>query len=165
MPLFGAEGFGANVSNAITSMIAALLVAVTAQTTALLPPPWQAVPDLKSTEYARYSRLEQDGSNSVLIGTRQVCECQPATAVQMLATQLHNVPGVSEEHDTKAICGQDAQHLVATGIARPDDANRHNLEVFFFRRGTAMYGLEYFFDAPTPMTDAEAALAALCPAS
>src|SRR5579872_902429 len=125
-----------------------------------LGPAWVAAP-LGKLQYAHYVRHEQDGANSEIFASRQVCDCQPDRAMQMLQAAIGAIPGASSHRETLTACGQPAYRMLATGIATPANAAR-NFEVVMFRFDNALYVLQYTFRYPTPMVDAENALLSLC---
>ncbi|MGZ3498870.1 MAG: hypothetical protein ACXWNJ_07565 [Vulcanimicrobiaceae bacterium] len=149
-------------------MIALLMAALIAQSASPSPPAlgpeWKAVPFSKDrpSDYASYTRHEQDGTDSTISASRQVCECQPAEAVQTLQSIFKSMPGVSIHSDKITACGQSVDRLIATGLAN-DTNTKRNLEVLMFRRGPALYTLTYSFRYASPMANAETALTALCP--
>jgi hypothetical protein len=143
-----------------------LFIATTlAATSPFLQPPWHAMTSTDPAEYARYERTEPDGTTSVVIAARHHCTtCQPATTASFVVNQLAAYPGVTAKVDESTMCGQKAQRLLATGIARPDMPYRRNSVAYFFRQGEMMYNFTYTFTSPAPLASAEAALSALCPA-
>jgi hypothetical protein len=142
-------------------MIVMAVVAVLAsQSGQLLPAPWQQG-QRASNQYAVYGRPEPDGTFSVLTGTKQLCNCQPATLLADMMKDLR-APGVTMVHDTRTMCGASAQHLVATGVATSDKSTQ-NVDAFMFRKGSAAYILMYRFRYAQPKADEEKALSALCP--
>ncbi len=121
---------------------------------------WKKVPLVKD-EYAHYVRTEADGTQSEIIGTRQVCDCQPRHLLAMLTSALAPVKGATTAVDSVAICGAPQPRFIATGLASP--AGAHNMEVIAFRKEPALYMLEFTFNSAKPPADAETTLAALCP--
>ncbi|HZV79806.1 MAG TPA: hypothetical protein VFF60_09390 [Candidatus Binatus sp.] len=140
----------------------AILLAGAMSGSPMLPPPWQPAELTSADEYARYTRAESDGTQSIVVASQRACECQPADAVRMLTDALNKVEGVKVQVDTTTMCGQSAQHLIATGIARPDMPERRNVDTFLFRQGKSMYIFTYTFTYAAPMPDVEQALTAFC---
>jgi hypothetical protein len=128
---------------------------------ASLSPDWIAS-KLHELEYARYSRFEIDGSKSTIVASRQVCDCQPAVAMQMLVGVLSNFHGVSNQRDTIVVCGQTAERNIATGLSTSSNTAK-NIETIMFRSDGAIYTLTYTFRSATPLPSGEAALTSLCP--
>jgi hypothetical protein len=151
-------------------VIALFLTVLAAQATAMpqparLPPPgWTAAPFATPLEYARYVRLENDGSQSILIATRQVCDCQTlvlmATVTRAFSQISHDAAQL--DRSTATVCGQPAEQLLATNFAAPANALR-NSDIFAFRDGNALVTMTYTFRYAAPMADAAATLATLCP--
>ncbi len=150
-------------------MLALFLAVVLAQ--AVQPPPapappalgaaWKKLP-LEKGELAHYVRTEADGTQTELIASRQVCDCQPANFVKMLTAAFATVKGVDTTSDTVSICGGSQQRVVATGLATAASGT-HNIEVIAFRKEPALVTLEMLFKSAKAPADAESALAALCP--
>lgn len=130
-------------------------------TTPALSEQWKKLP-LGKDQYAHYMRVEPDGTQSEIIGTRQVCDCQPPHLMQMLSSSLASVRGVSTAIDSVSLCGGTQPRFVATGIANSGTGGR-NMEVIALRKEPALYMLEYTFSAGKPAADVLSALAALCP--
>lgn len=128
-----------------------------------LSPAWKPIA-LDKDEYAHYTRRETDSTDSDIIASRQVCDCQPPVMLSMLTAAFKSRPGVSVTVDTISMCGATPRRLIATGLAGLSDT-AHNVEVVVFRREPALYMFEYTFRSAAPMPDAEQALAALCPKS
>ncbi len=89
-------------------MFALLLTVLLAQATATPPPErlplsgWTAAPSADPLEYAHYVRLENDGSQSMLFVTRQVCDCEP----------LHLAAPANTLRNSEAIAFRDGNALV-----------------------------------------------------
>ena len=132
-----------------------------ASPTPALDPAWKKAA-LQKDEYAHYVRTEADGTQSEMIGSRQVCDCQPLHAISIFKAVFGLQPGASVTTDTVDICGSPQPRLTVTGIASPANSLK-NGEFILFRREPAMYMFEYTFRYAKPMPDAESALATLCP--
>jgi hypothetical protein len=122
------------------------------------------IPPTMKLAYAIYRRREFDRSESVLIASRQVCDCQPPALMADLqrAFTLASKGTAEETLTSTAICGQPALRLVITKMARPDNALKND-EVIAFRDGPALVTLHYIFRSDQPMPDAESAMTLLCP--
>jgi hypothetical protein len=142
-------------------LFAQALPAATASPVPALDAAWKKVP-LQKDEYAHYARSEQDGTQSDIIATRQVCDCQPAHLMDMLTSALGPVKGATTAVDSISICGGTQPRFIATGLASPGSGAR-NMEVIAFRKEPALYMLEFTFNGAKPPAGAETALAALCP--
>jgi len=129
--------------------------------TPALDPAWKKVA-LAKDEYAHYIKTEADGTQSEIIGTRQVCDCQPPHLMAMLTSALAAAKGATTAVDSVTICGAPQPRLIATGLANPASV-AHNMEVIAFRKEPALYMLELTFNGSKPPAGAETALAALCP--
>ena len=125
---------------------------------------WTTVPPADPTEYSHYVRHETDNSDSVLIATRRICDCQvePLLTGVMHALTTITKGGAVENRTSLSLCGQSAQRLLVTGLPSPTNALR-NMEVIAFRDHDALITLDYTFRYASPMPDAERALSALCP--
>ncbi len=126
-----------------------------------LGPAWKKVA-LAKDEYTHYIRTEADGTQSEIIGTRQVCDCQPPRLMAMFTSALAPAKGATTAVDSVTICGAAQPRFIATGLANPA-TGAHNMEVIAFRKEPALYMLELTFNGSKPPADAETALAALCP--
>ncbi len=145
-------------------MIIAMLAVMATQPSPLLPPPWvQGDPATKGM-YAYYGKLEPDGTYSTVSATKNVCDCKVAVLQADWIKGLTG-PGVTITHDTQTICGVEAAHIVAVGVATQTDKTTQNNDAFIFREGPAAYILQYRFRYPQPNPDEVKALSALCPAS
>jgi hypothetical protein len=124
---------------------------------------WTAMPS-EPTEYSHYVRHETDNSDSILIATRRVCDCQVEPLLTGVMRGLTTITkGAAVENRTSlSLCGQPAQRIVVTGLPSPANALR-NLEVIAFRDHDALVTLAYTFRYASPMPDAERAQIALCP--
>ena len=122
---------------------------------------WTTMEAADSSTYASFKRREGDGTDSIVSGSRQVCDCQPSHAMQMLQSILRTLPGVTLKRDRLTVCGAPAERLIATGLAAPAN-ERKNMEVILFRREPALYSLNYNFRYGAPMADAETFMRTLC---
>jgi hypothetical protein len=138
------------------------LVSPSPQTTLL--PGWASAPIDNSLEYAHYIRHEPDGTDSDISATRQVCDCQPDHAMQMLWDAFKSIRGASIQQSSIVECGEQADRLIVTGTADKSNEFR-NIEVVMFRVEPALFTLTYSFRYAAPMADAEEALTSICPAS
>src|SRR5690348_2152940 len=82
-----------------------------------LSPDWASAPIGNSMEYAHYIRHEPDGTDSDISATRQVCECQPDHAMQMLWDAFKSIPRASIQQSSIVACGEQADRLIVTGTA------------------------------------------------
>lgn len=153
-------------------MTALLLAAIVSQAAAPSPLPssapslsaeWTKAPLTEKYQYARYVRKEADGTQSAILASRQVCDCDPVNAAGMIQTAFRQLPGTVVTADSEKVCGQQAQRIVLTGHADPASPDANNLEIIEFRLEPALYSLTYTFKGPAPLPNAEAALLTLCP--
>jgi len=142
--------------------IIAMLAVMATQPNPLLPPPWVQGDLSTKGMYAKYGRLEPDGTYSTLSATKNVCDCK-VSELQADWIKGLTAPGVTIKRDTQAICGVDAAHIVAIGVATSSDKTTQNNDAFIFRQGPAAYIMQYRFRYPQPHPDDEKALSALCP--
>jgi hypothetical protein len=85
----------------------AVLIAGSLVSPSWAPAGWTAVPFTTPTEYGHYMRHEADGSESALIASRQVCDCQPdhlADLMQHAFATLSKGTAVVRRSDATA-CG------------------------------------------------------------
>jgi hypothetical protein len=145
-------------------IIIAMLAVMATQPNPLLPPPWVQGDLSTKGMYAKYGRLEPDGTYSTLSATKSVCDCKVS---ELQADWIKGLsgPGVTITHDTQTICGVNAAHIVAIGVATSTDKTTQNNDAFIFREGPAAYILQYRFRYAQPQLDDVKALSALCPAS
>jgi hypothetical protein len=123
---------------------------------------WVAAP-LRQGEFAHFVRHTAGGPDDFLVGTMQVCDCQPNHLFDMLVTELQKVPGVVITRDSRTVtvCGHAAQHLVVTGVS--DARSQKNLDLSAFRTADALVVIEYAFVEPQPSADDESSMKAVCP--
>jgi hypothetical protein len=145
-------------------MIIAVLAAIATQSNPLLPPPWVQGDLSTKGMYAKYGKLEPDGTYSILSAIKNICDCKVSVLQDDWIKGLSGA-GVTITHDTQTMCGVSAAHILALGVATSTDKTTQNNEAFIFREGPAAYILQYRFRYPQPMPDEEKALSALCPAS
>lgn len=145
-------------------MIIAMLAVMATQPSPLLPPPWVEGDLSTKGMYAKYGKLEADGTYSIVSAIKNVCDCKVA---ELQADWIKGLtgPGVTITHDTRTMCGVSAAHIVAIGVATSTDETTQNNDAFIFRQGPAAYILQYRFRYEQPNPDEEKALSALCPAS
>jgi hypothetical protein len=145
-------------------MIIALLATIATQSSPLLPPPWVQGDLSVKGMYANYGKLEPDGTYSTVSAIKNVCDCK-VSVLQADWIKGLTGPGVTITHDTQTMCGVDAAHIVAIGVATLADKTTQNNDAFIFREGPAAYVFQYRFRYPQPNPDEQKALSALCPAS
>ena len=140
----------------------ALLLLLTQAPQPSLGPEWQTLP-LETAEYASYVRHNADGTDTKISAIKTVCACKPEVAAGSVVTALATIPESTMKVEHVGLCGVSALHLVATGLADTDE--RSNMDLYFFRRGDAIYGLRYYFKTAAPQAEDEALLPRLCPAA
>jgi len=112
-------------------------------------------------QFAHYERAEGDGSTTEIIGTRQKCDCQPATAAAMLGAAVTGRGAIVKRSKTQ-MCGVSSEHILVTGLADPANHTR-NIDQYFLRKGATFYSLSGYFDADAPPAGLDNALSRLCP--
>ena len=122
--------------------------------------PWKSAPPPDKSYYAHYVRQEADGTESLILGKLDICNCQPTDDAAMIQNSAQQVPGAHVARSRTMICGQQAERLVITGMA---DSQRNNSEILLFRQGDAMIILTYAFKLAAPLAEDEAGLLTLCP--
>jgi hypothetical protein len=119
----------------------------------------------QGSEYAHYVRQEGGGSESTIIASALVCDCQPGQEVALMESALQSYVGaVVHVNASDSACGEPAQSILVTGIANTAK-KQLNLETIFFRKGNSLYILEYTFAYAAPLPAAETALRSLCPSA
>ena len=120
---------------------------------------WTTAPPPDKHYYAHYVRKETDGSQSLILGRLDICDCQPASDADLIQTSALRKPGVNVARSQTTVCGQQAERLIITGQVPKD----RNAEILLFRDGDAMIILIYSFDLTTPLPEDEAMLFTVCP--
>jgi hypothetical protein len=115
-------------------------------------------------QYMRYVRREPDGTDSTLMATRRVCDCQPDTVITGVQDELSAISRHTalERRSTMTVCGRPAERLIVTGLAGRQNMPA-NSEVIAFRDLDALVILSYTFRYADPLADAERTLETLCP--
>jgi hypothetical protein len=149
-------------SNYLPNMLIIAVLAAIATPQPLLPPPWVPATPTAQDMYARYTLPETDGTDSIVSAIKVVCDCSVTELQGDLVKDL-TAPGVTITQDTEKMCGVDAAHIVAVGVAKPDDSSSLNEDAYIFRQGPAAYFLQYRFRYQQPKPDEEKALQVLCP--
>ena len=130
-----------------------------------LGPAWTPAAHTEKDQYARYVRKEADGTQSAIQASRQVCDCDPGHAVEMIQTVFKQVPDAAVVAGVAMVCGVQARRIIVTGHAGPSNPDANNLEILEFRVEPALYSLTYTFKSKAPVPEDEAALLTLCPKS
>ncbi len=123
---------------------------------------WVSAP-LQQGEFAHFARHTPGEADDFLVGTMQVCDCQPGHLFDLLVTALQKVPAAMIARDPQpvSVCGHDAQHLVVTGVS--NTTNQKNLDLYAFRTANALVVIEYAFVEPQPSAGDELSMKSVCP--
>jgi hypothetical protein len=125
-----------------------------------VPSVWKAAPRPDKSYYAHYIRQENDGTDSLILGKLDICNCQPADDADAIQYGAAHNPEAHVVRSKIVACGQDAERLVITGVA---NSQTNNSEILLFRQGDAMIILIYAFKLSAPLTEDEATLLSVCP--
>jgi hypothetical protein len=143
-------------------IVAVLAALMATQGKPLLPPPWVQGDLSTADEYAKYGKLEPDGTYSIVSASRHVCNCKVSVLESDWIKDL-KATGVTITHDTQTMCGVSAVHILAVGVAKANDKSTQNDDAFIFRQGPAAFIMQYRSRYPQPHSDEVKALGALCP--
>jgi hypothetical protein len=146
----------------VISLMAVAFMVAQATPAPALSADWVAAP-LQQGEFAHFARHTPGETDDFLVGTMQVCDCQPDHFFDLLITALQKVPAavIARDPQTVTVCGHPAQHLVVTGVSNA--MSQKNLDLYAFRTADALVVIEYAFVKAQPSADDESSMKAVCP--
>jgi hypothetical protein len=122
--------------------------------------PWKTAPRSDQHYYAHYVRQEADGTQSLILGRLDICDCQPVNDADMIQNGAEKLPGAHVVRSTITVCGAQAERIITTGVAT---SQTNNSEILLFRQDKAMVILIYAFKLQAPLAEDEAMLLTVCP--
>jgi hypothetical protein len=146
----------------LISLVAMAFMVAQSTVAPALSADWVAAP-LRQGEFAHFTRHTAGEADEFLVGSMQVCDCQPGHLFDLLVTALQKVPAavIARDPQPVTVCGHAAQHLVVTGVSNA--TSQKNLDLYAFRTSDALVVIEYAFVKAQPAADDESSMKAVCP--